>query len=113
VKEEWIYECRNFKKLWDFLTAQERKEYLIDIAEIDIRKFIQINNYGIQKYILKENVELPSQNSNPLSLYSESEYFADMKWAFRSDIPFNRKKIISEMKTKILSSSRVLKAIEY
>jgi len=58
-------------------------------------------------------VELPSQNSNPLSLYSESDYFADMKWAFRTDIPFNRKKIISEMKTKILSSSRVLKAIEY
>jgi hypothetical protein len=53
VKEEWIYECRNFKKLWDFLTAEERKEYLIDIAEIDIRKFVQINNYGIQKYILK------------------------------------------------------------
>jgi hypothetical protein len=22
VKEEWIYECRNFKKLWDFLTAE-------------------------------------------------------------------------------------------
>jgi hypothetical protein len=36
-----------------------------------------------------------------------------MKWAFRTDIPFNRKKIIAEMKTKILSSSRVLKAIEY
>jgi hypothetical protein len=36
-----------------------------------------------------------------------------MKWALRTDIPFNRKKIIAEMKTKILSSSRVLKAIEH
>jgi len=38
------------------LTPQERKEYLIDVAEIDAKNFITINNYGIQKYILKENV---------------------------------------------------------
>jgi len=43
---------------------------LIDIAEIDIRRYVQINNYGIQKYILKENVEMPSLNSNPLRLHS-------------------------------------------
>lgn len=73
---------------------------------------MQINNYGIQKYILKENVELPSQNSNLLSLHNEDDYFADMKWALNTEIPFNRKKVIAEMKTKILSSSRVLKAIE-
>lgn len=85
---------------------------MIDIAQIDVKRYIQINNYGIQKYILKENAELPSHNSNLLRLYSENDYFSDMKWAFYSDIPFNKKKKISEMKTKILSSSRVIKAID-
>lgn len=67
VTHEWIYECRNFKKLWDFLTPEERKEYLIDVAEIDAKNYIRINNYGIQKYILKENIDL--QVSNLLNLH--------------------------------------------
>ena len=93
------------------MTPQERKEYLIDIAEIDAKRFIYINNYGIQKYILKENVEL--DRSNLLNLRSEEAYFSDIKWAMNIYLPLNnRKKVISEMKTKILASSRVLKAIE-
>jgi hypothetical protein len=108
--KEWIYECRNFKKLWDFLTPPEREEYLIDIAEIDARNYIRINNYGIQKYIMKENIEL--RHSNLLNLHPDDGYFSDIRWALSTDIPFNRKRVISEMKTKILSSTRVLKAIE-
>ena len=96
--------------MWDFLSPEERKEYLIDIAEIDARNYIRINNYGIQKYIVKENIELRA--SNLLNHHPDDGYFSDLRWAFKTDIPFNRKRIISEMKTKILSSTRVLKAIE-
>jgi hypothetical protein len=110
VLKEWIYECRNFKKLWDFLTPPEREEYLIDIAEIDARNYIRINNYGIQKYIMKENIELRA--SNLLQHHPDDGYFSDLRWALQTEIPFNRKRVISEMKTKILSSTRVLKAIE-
>ena len=33
MRNEWIYECRNFRDLWDFLSPKERSEYLIDIAQ--------------------------------------------------------------------------------
>ena len=35
------------------------KIVLVDVADIDMRYFITLNNYGIHIYILKENVELP------------------------------------------------------
>lgn len=115
MKNEWIFECKNFEHLWEFLTPEERKEYLIDISEVDQRKYLQFNNYGIQKYILKENAELPSANSNLLRFHSEDNYFADLRWAYTTKIPintFNRKKTFPNIKAKILDSSRVIKAIE-
>lgn len=39
-------------------------------------------------------------------------YFSDIKWAWNTELPLKGKRIITEMKTKILSSTRVLKAIE-
>jgi hypothetical protein len=50
-----VYETRSFKKLYNWMSTEERKEYMVDISEIDQNKYIQLNNYGIQKYILKEN----------------------------------------------------------
>lgn len=109
MRNEWIYECRNFRDLWDFLSPKERSEYLIDIAEIDAREFIRINNYGIQKYILKENIDLKA--SNLFSLRPDHSYFSDLKWAFQTELtPTPRQ--AAQMKTKVLSSPRVLKAIE-
>jgi hypothetical protein len=81
------------------------------VAEIDFPKYIKLNNYGIQQYILKENVELPIHNSNLLRMHDDT-YFSDLKWVWNTEIPIKGKRIIAEMRTKILSSSRVLKTIE-
>jgi len=73
-----------------------------------------VNNYGLQKYILKENVELPSpENYNLLRLQSEGKYFSDIKWALNSKIDNMVKPLNTEnIKTKILSSTRILSMIE-
>jgi hypothetical protein len=79
-----------------------------------MKRFISINNYGLQKYILKENVELPSiENSNLLNIGEKVTYFSDIKWAMTSDIPLNTGQINHQIKTKILASARVLAVIEY
>lgn len=39
------------------------------------------------------------------------EYFSDIKWALGTDIPINQKKVINEIRTKILNSTRVIKII--
>ena len=75
------------------MTPEERKTYMIDPADYDAKKFIVINNYGIQKYILNESTELLA--SNLLHLNQKDTYFSDMKWAYSTEIPFNRKKVIS------------------
>jgi len=35
------------------MSAVERRDFLIDVADIDYPQYIKLNNYGIQKYILK------------------------------------------------------------
>lgn len=56
-------------------------------------------------------MEIPLHNYNLLKVHEDS-YFSDIKWVWNTEIPIKGKRIIAEMKTKILSSSRVLKAIE-
>jgi fatty acyl-CoA reductase len=71
VMNEWIYESKKVKFLNDYMTPDERKTFIVDAADIDNDYFLVVNNYGLQKYILKENVELPSQeNYNLLRLQS-------------------------------------------
>ena len=76
--------------------------------------FIVLNNYGIQKYILKENIELPTpENANLLRLRNAGSYFSDIKWAFNGgSINVYDKQKSKDLKNKILVSSRVLGAIE-
>ena len=64
------------------MNTKEREEFLVDCADIDMKYFIVLNNYGIQKYILKENIEMPTpENLNLLKMRPQSPYFSDIKWA--------------------------------
>lgn len=53
VVNEWIYEAKKVKTLNDYMTPEERKTFMVDAADIDNDYFLVINNYGLQKYILK------------------------------------------------------------
>ena len=78
---------------------------------MDSSKFIQLNNYGLQKYILKEHAEYPiKSNTNLLTIHQDEQYLGDVRWVLKQQMPI---KPISEIRSKILSSSRVLKAIDY
>ena len=79
-----------------------------------MRYFILLNNYGIQKYILKENTELPApENSNLLRMNNQNTYFSDIKWALSGGSPkISDKALDKEIKNKILVSARVLATIE-
>ncbi len=35
------------------MTKEERKDFIVDAADIDVDYFLVVNNYGLQKYILK------------------------------------------------------------
>jgi hypothetical protein len=83
----------------------------MDVKELDIHQFVKLNNYGIQHYYLKENAD-SLQTLNVLQARGSNEYFSDIKWAWGMELSANGKRAVAEMKTKIVSSSKVLKTIE-
>lgn len=87
---------------------------MLDAADYDADYFIILNNYGIQKYILKENIELPTpENFNLLRIRGDNDtYFSDIKWALSSGGWMNDRVKNNEIKKKLLGSSRILHAIE-
>lgn len=88
MSNEWIYEAKSIKKLANLLTEDEKKTFFIAIEDIDQAKYIQLNNYGIQKHILKEHAEYPIKpNENILFSHNESDYFNDFKWVLNTQMP--------------------------
>lgn len=76
--------------------------------------FICLNNYGIQKFLLKENAQLPvPENYNLLGMNNQRSYFSDIKWALSGGSPtISERKGEKDMKQKIINSTRVLTAVE-
>jgi hypothetical protein len=66
--KEWIHETKGIKNLANLLTEEEKKTFFIAIEDIDQPKNIHLNNYGIQKYILKERVKCPIKPNEKPSL---------------------------------------------
>ena len=91
--------------------TKEKKIFPVYITAIDGRKFTEISSYGLQKYFLKEHADYPiKSNTNLLTIHQDEQYFGDVRWVLKQQMPI---KPISEIRSKILSSSRVLKAIDY
>ena len=74
------------------MTPEERNTFLLDVTIINWRSFLMNFNYGLQKYILKENVDPPGdpQSTDLFSLFNYN-YFSDIKWAKSQGQPFATK----------------------
>jgi hypothetical protein len=70
---------------------------------------VLLSNYGLQKYVLKENTEMPlPSNANLLQKSSNNVYFSDIKWAMNEGGKRSQKqRTIKDYKEMILKSSRV------
>ena len=65
------------------MVPEDRDKYNIDPAKLDMIRALRLSNYGLQKYILKENVEPISVESTNLFKKESQTYFSDLKWAFK------------------------------
>jgi len=68
-----------------------------------------LSNFGLQKYILKENTEVPlPSNSNLLQNgHLNHVYFSDIKWARDGGNKNQKQRSIRDYKNIVLKSSRV------
>lgn len=113
VANEWIFESQKINVLNDYLTSDEKKVFHIDVADINIKRMAMIANYGLQKFILKENTEMPlPSNANLLYDDEKSKYFQDIRWAMKEGSFNMPHKTIDDYKKKVLKSQRVQEAIQ-
>ena len=61
TSNQWIFETRKVNQLMNNLTIDQNTSFQLNVKKIDWRYYFYHFNYGIQKFILKENVETPSQ----------------------------------------------------
>jgi glycerone phosphate O-acyltransferase/fatty acyl-CoA reductase len=109
---EWIYSCNILPQLSKSMSKEDRSTFELDVTKVNWRIFLMNYSYGLQKFVLKENVERPADpKSWDLNLDSRRHrYFADIMWAYNTGEPMNPRSR-SEMRTLILSSAKVQQTI--
>ena len=110
---EWTFQTEKVNALINYLTPHEREIFQLDITTVDWKTFFYLFNYGLQKYVLKENVEPPGTPEN-MDLFSKHYYFghfSDIKWALENGKAFNARSSKSHTEM-ILNSSKIKDLIQ-
>lgn len=104
---QWIFESTKVTNLINYLSPEEQAIFQLDVTKIDWKYFFYHFNYGLQKYVLKENVQPPG-NLDDLDLLTKQDnnYFSDIRWALQNGKNFQARssKTYQEM---IMNSTRV------
>lgn len=114
ANNEWIFASDRCDEMYKFCTPDERKEFLVNIADVDWKKYFQWFAWGLHKYILKEEADYPTfepQNMDLLYGIKGKSYFDDVKWAISKGIDFKPRSRI-QMKSVVMNSARIQKLIE-
>ena len=113
TKYEWVFSSQGVLDLLDRMTLADKEDFCIDVQKVDWRVYMYNYMYGLQKWVLKEQVE-PITDSGSLDMNLDAyalRYFSDIIWAYRQ--PADMKvRAINEMKFLILNSERVQTAIQ-
>ena len=93
------------------MDEDERKIFNIDVSTIDWNEYLLIFNWGMQKFILHQNVDLPVSDKNDVlhrGSYSvnKTSYFSDINWA-RSAGKLFKPRSYEEYKSLVFNSSAV------
>jgi hypothetical protein len=80
---------------------------LIDSAKYNAAEFVRLNVYGLKKFILNEEAFI--KPSDLIYINKKSAPFADLKFALK--INTKKKGNMDEIRSRIMLSNRVIKAI--
>ncbi|CAK69516.1 unnamed protein product (macronuclear) [Paramecium tetraurelia] len=80
-RNEWVFSQENVLQLMNCLSRDEQGIFLLDVTEMEWRSYMMTFHYGLQKFILKENVQ-PPVDEEPTDLLRswKSGNFTDLKW---------------------------------
>ena len=82
TNNQWIYETSQIYKYIAEMIPEDRENFQIDPKTIDWPLATKIYIYGMQKYILKQEVICPTNEKAPIIPKNKYTYFEDIKFAF-------------------------------
>jgi hypothetical protein len=90
---EWIFDVKNTETISKSLVDDEQKTFGFFISELDWERYLRFFCYGIQKFVLKEEVRPPTDllktcivtepKKEPNGTFL-SKMFPDISWAYKS-----------------------------
>lgn len=113
TKYEWIFSSQGVLDLLERMTPADKEEFCIDVGKVDWRVYMYNYMYGLQKWVLKEQVQ-PITDSGSLDMNLDAyalRYFSDILWAYKQPAPA-KVRGLSEMKFLLLNAERVQSAIQ-
>ncbi|CAK65858.1 unnamed protein product (macronuclear) [Paramecium tetraurelia] len=112
VINEWIFESSKSNLLVEFLSESEKQNFNVDIEKLNWRNYLERFNWGIQKYILKDQArELSEQSTDVLSQRNQQSYFSDIEWCLNNGQDF-KTKTAKEQISLVMNSQRVQSVIK-
>jgi hypothetical protein len=78
TKGEWIFDNSSSLKVAKTMTEEERKEFNFDVMRIKWKMYVMNHAYGIKKFILKEEAELPSKGYNDIVTVNNRSFYFNM-----------------------------------
>lgn len=123
VQNEWIFSSHSSDKLRkEFLSEHERHIFDFDCHTIDWHHYINFYCFGLQKYVLKEDVAEPQSRelkvgrmlSRDIEGRIDRKIFADVEWALRSSrhVPHPTLSQLRQIKKEVLASPAVQRAMK-
>lgn len=106
---EWIYDTFNSYQLKARMTPEDLENYLIDVSDLDWKTYFPNFGYGMQKYILKEEVEPPFGNRTSM-ISTRPRWFGDLAWVYYHGKK-EKTRDHGQIKKMVLNSERVRMAI--
>eukprot|EP01114_Cavostelium_apophysatum_P016610 TRINITY_DN4768_c0_g1_i2.p1 TRINITY_DN4768_c0_g1~~TRINITY_DN4768_c0_g1_i2.p1 ORF type:complete len:1170 (+),score=311.65 TRINITY_DN4768_c0_g1_i2:168-3677(+) len=127
---EWVFSTKNTQSIMNRIEPSEKDHFFFDVQDIDWEKYFRFFCYGMQKFVLHEDVRPPTdllkidliqeprRTPEDTSLAFMKQVFPDITWAsktYKTQIGidnFATLRTPTETKTLILNSPRVREAIK-
>jgi 1-acyl-sn-glycerol-3-phosphate acyltransferase/nucleoside-diphosphate-sugar epimerase len=121
VENEWIFDATNSDRLRAHMSAEDFKAFNFDTTSIDWHQYINLYCYGLQRFVLKEEIEeprledllynrLPSRDIDGHSSI-EKKLFPDLRFALNASKEITIPETAGNLRDSVLLSRRVQEAI--
>jgi len=103
---EWFFSVDNTAEMQRFCSPEELEIFHLDVTKIEWFKYFLNFGWGLQKFVLKEQIEPPSHAKHMNLLERHRHLIGEVQWALNKGQNYYPRSN-AEMKSLIISSNRV------